>query len=224
MWPFHKPKEVTLEDIFAYLNETPTGKAVVEYLNDQKIKIEQKPLDDLAGRYYTDRIEIDSRRCLQDQALTLAHETVHACQTNDRERQASYDSLRVRGSNWKYVVIKNNEKLYDEAEADYVRDIILSERAEKGLKNEFGMVFIESYLIHGLQKKIIGGLAATFYKIRNQSLLDALPSKAERELLINSARNRALFGYERFVKQTGFNELLVWRVPYASRTSSTIAG
>lgn len=214
MRPF-KRKEVTLEDIFAYLNQTPTGRDVVTYLTDpaQNITIEQERLGSQEGGYatYDNIIVINSDMPLHDQALVLAHEATHIGQFNDPAHKWAAESLKIRGSYLKYALIDNNDMMHNEAEADNTVNMILHERKKQGLKNEIGMVFFQSTMLHGIQRSIIGGLAKTFYAVRNRDFLKSIETKESREFFVDSARQRALFGYEKFVKQTGLMEALSWR-------------
>ncbi|MFN8693650.1 MAG: DUF6782 family putative metallopeptidase, partial [Holosporales bacterium] len=215
MWPFSKRKEVTLEAIFAYLNETRTGRDIVTYLTDpsQNIEIQRKPLKGASGFAYTHKnlIEIDSRLSLHDQALVLAHEATHIAQHNDPDFKLGKASLRIRSSNLMYALVENNDLLDGEAEADNTVNLILAERAELGLKNENSSLYSP---MDEAPRKIIGGVAKTLYTIRNKAFLDTVSDQGSKEFLIDSARNRAVYGYEKFVKQTGIFEALTLRLNY----------
>ena len=197
-----------LNPALQWLRETPTGAAVIDFLEGRgtTIALDHPNGGDASG--IQNHIRLNKHLPPAIMGVALAHEAMHILQSSETDSLKNQPALRQRTHGPKRVLEIYLQSMRDEGDADAIKGQIYDERREAGLSLPSKA---EQKFYQPVGQRFWGRITELTFAIQHHGILRKSEPKT-REFLRQSANKRGQYAFQLAWKQFGFEPNVAWGI------------
>ena len=191
-----------------WLRETPTGAAVVDFLerSGTTITLDHPNLGNASG--IQNHIRLNKHLPPATMGVVLAHEAMHILQSSETDSLRNQPALRQRTHGPKRFLEIYRQRMRNEGDADAIIGQIYDERREAGVSLPSKA---EQKFRQPVGQRFWGRITELTFAIQNQRILRESEPET-REFLRQAANGRGQYAFQIAWKQFGFKPNFAWGI------------